>query len=60
MWEILVKALCLVLIFEGMFPFISPHGWRRAIATIAQLKDEQLRIMGLVAMAIGSLLLWLV
>jgi uncharacterized protein len=59
MWETVAQSLCLVLIFEGMAPFISPQGWRRMMMTLASVKDEHLRIYGLASMLLGVALLYL-
>lgn len=53
-------ALCLMLVLEGIFPFISPGGWRNMIRTVSQLDDRSLRLMGLMSMLIGTGLLYLV
>ncbi|WNO08169.1 DUF2065 domain-containing protein [Teredinibacter sp. KSP-S5-2] len=54
MWEELAKAVCLMLVIEGILPFLYPHRWRRMVATLAITSDKQLRIMGLVSMLIGA------
>lgn len=54
------SALALVLVIEGVMPFVSPGGWRRAFGQLLQLRDGQLRFFGLCSIAIGLLLLWLV
>jgi uncharacterized protein YjeT (DUF2065 family) len=53
-------AMALVLVIEGMFPFLSPSGWRRMFAQILQLSDGQIRFFGLCSILAGVLwLLWL-
>ena len=52
-------ALALVLVIEGLFPFLSPGGWRRTFQRLLSLQDGQLRFFGLCSMLIGLLLLWL-
>lgn len=59
MWEDLGRALCLVLIIEGILPFLCPQRWRQAVATLAEVDDRQLRAMGLGAMLVGVGLLYL-
>lgn len=59
MWEDLGRALCLVLIIEGILPFLCPGRWRQAVAMLAEVDDRQLRIMGLVTMLAGVGLLYL-
>lgn len=53
MWHDLWVALSLVLIIEGVLPFLSPRQWRATVIQIARLDDRSLRIMGLVSMLIG-------
>ena len=52
-------AMALVLVIEGLFPFLSPAGWRRMFAQILQLSDGQLRFFGLCSIVGGLLLIWL-
>ena len=51
-------AFGLMLIFEGVFPFVSPQGWRDKMAQILVLEDGQIRFFGLVCVLIGLLMLW--
>lgn len=60
MWHDILVAFCLVLVLEGILPFISPRSWRNAIYTAVQLDDRSLRMMGLVSMLVGVGLLYLV
>ncbi|MDH4107243.1 MAG: DUF2065 domain-containing protein [Gammaproteobacteria bacterium] len=60
MWQDILTAVALYLVLEGMLPFISPDGFRRAVIHIARLGDNSLRVGGLTAMAAGLLLLFLV
>lgn len=59
-WQDLGAALALVLIFEGMLPFLSPERWRRTLEMIHELNDGQLRNMGLILISVGALLLYFV
>ncbi|MDD5335745.1 MAG: DUF2065 domain-containing protein [Rhodoferax sp.] len=52
-------ALALVLVIEGVFPFLSPAGWRRMFVQIIKLNDGQLRFFGLCSLIAGGLLIWL-
>jgi len=52
-------ACALVLVIEGLMPFISPSGWRRSFTQIMQLSDGQVRFFGLLSIVGGLLLLWL-
>ncbi|MBP8190213.1 MAG: DUF2065 domain-containing protein [Aquabacterium sp.] len=51
-------ACGLVLVLEGLMPAINPAGWRRLFERLLQLRDDQIRIFGLVSMVLGLLLLW--
>ena len=59
-WGDLLTALALVLVIEGIVPFISPQSLRRMLATVSQLDDRSLRITGLVSMIFGVVMLYLV
>lgn len=56
--ETLFLALALMLIFEGMLPFVSPQRWREIFRKVTELPDGQIRSMGLVMMGIGLVLLF--
>lgn len=60
MWESLAQALCLVLIIEGILPFVDPKRWRRLVFTLAAVTDRQVRLVGLGSMLLGALLLCLI
>ncbi|MBX3587258.1 MAG: DUF2065 domain-containing protein [Ramlibacter sp.] len=53
-------AMALVLVIEGLFPLISPGGWRRMFHKLLGLQDGQLRFFGLCSVIGGLALLWLV
>lgn len=53
MWESLVQALCLLLILEGIAPFVHPGRWRKLVSSMATVKDQQLRVYGLASMLLG-------
>jgi len=59
MWDDLIRALALVLVIEGMLPFLSPDGWRQAMLQAGRLTDNTLRIIGLTSMVLGVLVLFL-
>ena len=59
-WNLLLHALCLVFIIEGVLPFVAPARFKRMLAQGAEVDEEQLRVLGAVWMSIGLLLLtWL-
>ena len=53
----LLSALGMVLLIEGLMPLSSPAGWRAAMQRLAELRDGQLRFVGLMATSAGVLLL---
>jgi uncharacterized protein YjeT (DUF2065 family) len=53
----LVAALGLMLILEGLMPLLSPPAWRDAMRRIGELRDGQIRFIGLAATVAGLLLL---
>ncbi len=59
-WPALFTALGLVLIVEGLLPFISPDKARKAYFTAAQLPGEKLRLFGLASIIIGLVILWFI
>ncbi len=60
MWHELAVAVALLFIIEGIFPFISPNGMRRALQVISQMPDQPLRLAGLTSMLLGLALLYLI
>ena len=57
-WHALWLALALVLVLEGIFPFLSPEGWRQTFLKLLQLRDGQLRFFGLTSILLGLATLW--
>ena len=60
MWQDLLAAVALVLVIEGMLPFASPAMMRQAFAAMAAMDDRTLRVSGLLSMAAGVGLLYIV
>ena len=50
-------ALALVLVLEGMLPFLSPSAWRSAFKKLVKMSDGQLRFFGLTSMIVGLIAL---
>ena len=46
-------ALALVLVLEGLMPFLSPTGWRRMFEQVLKMNDGQIRFFGLCSVALG-------
>jgi len=58
-WPDLAAALGLLLVIEGILPFMSPRGVRRAFERLASMDDVALRIAGAASMLAGVAVLWL-
>ena len=56
----LLMALALMLILEGVLPFLAPNLWRDTFRRITQMNDGQIRFVGLSSMIVGLILLWFV
>ena len=57
MADMLLGALALMLVIEGLLPFFSPKLWRDMFERATRLSDGQIRLIGLTSMLIGVLLL---
>ena len=55
--ETFLAACALVLVLEGLLPLVAPGAWRDAFRRLTALSDGQLRFIGLLSIAIGSILL---
>ncbi len=55
--ETFLAACALVLVLEGLLPLVAPGAWRDAFRRLTELTDGQLRFVGLLSIAIGSILL---
>ena len=56
-WDLLFAALALMLVIEGVLPFLAPGLWRETFRRITEMSDGQLRFIGLTSMLSGLLLL---
>lgn len=57
--DLLWAAAGLMLVFEGIFPFLFPKGWRQRMSQVLSLEDGQIRFFGLICVLVGLLMLWL-
>ena len=57
MSEVLFAGFALMLVIEGVLPFVAPKLWREAFRNLIELRDGQLRFAGLVSMSVGLALL---
>ncbi len=60
MSKTLLTAIALVLVIEGILPFLVPALWREAFRRMTEMSDGQIRFVGLSSMVAGVLLLYLV
>ena len=56
----LAVAFCLMLVIEGILPFIAPKRWRNLIMMLDEVDDTTMRLIGLGSMLTGTLLLLLI
>lgn len=56
-WHELWIAFCLLLVIEGIIPFLYPQRWRRLVSQLAQISDSSLRMVGFISMIAGTALL---
>ena len=59
-WPDLAAALGLLLVIEGILPFLNPGAVRRTLQQISATDDGVLRAAGGASMLAGVLVLWLV
>ncbi len=57
MLDWVMGALALVLVFEGLLPFLSPALWRQVFERAVRMTDGQIRFLGMSSMLAGMLLL---
>jgi uncharacterized protein YjeT (DUF2065 family) len=60
MAEALLAALALMLVIEGLLPFLSPTAWRQVFARMLAMSDGQIRFIGLSSMLAGLVLFYIV
>jgi uncharacterized protein YjeT (DUF2065 family) len=56
----LAVAFCLMLVIEGMLPFLAPGRWRRMLEAVEKVDDNTVRMLGLGSMLAGVGLLYLI
>ncbi len=59
-WTEILTACALLLVLEGILPFVGPNRYKQLVAQIVRLSDNQLRGAGLTAMIAGLVLLFFV
>lgn len=59
MWPTLLTAFALMLVLEGLMPFIAPKAWRETFRRITELSNGQIRFLGLSSILAGIVLLFI-
>ncbi len=58
-WHDLLNAIALLLILEGLLPFIKPEGIKKIYRTMSETPENSLRMIGLGSIVGGLILLYL-
>jgi uncharacterized protein YjeT (DUF2065 family) len=53
-----LMAFALMLVLEGLLPFLAPTLWRETFKRVTQMSDGQIRFFGLTSMLVGVILLF--
>jgi uncharacterized protein YjeT (DUF2065 family) len=56
-WDVAMSAVALLLVVEGILPFLSPRSWRGVFEKAMQMSDGQIRFLGLASMLAGLAML---
>ena len=56
-WDVALSAVALMLVAEGLLPFLSPPSWRRIFERALEMSDGQIRFLGLVSVVCGLAML---
>ncbi len=56
-WDVVLAALALMLVAEGLLPFLSPGSWRNVFERATRMSDGQIRFLGLTSMIAGLVML---
>jgi uncharacterized protein len=56
--QLLLTAVALMLVFEGILPFLAPGVWRETFRRLTEMSDGQIRFIGLTSMLVGLLILY--
>ena len=59
-WHDLFTAIALLLIIEGLLPFISPESLKKMYQSILDTPESSLRTIGLTSIVAGLVLLYIV
>ena len=59
-WNDLLTALALVMVVEGIMPFVSPQGYKNTMQQMLMMSNSTLRYVGLGLMLVGVISLFIV
>jgi uncharacterized protein YjeT (DUF2065 family) len=59
MTQVVLAAVALMLVIEGILPFTSPSTWRQLFLKLTEMSDGQIRFAGLTSMMLGLIILFL-
>ena len=59
MLEDFATAVCLMLVIEGIMPFLAPRRWRNMVQVLATVDDRTMRTIGITSMLLGAGLLFI-
>jgi uncharacterized protein YjeT (DUF2065 family) len=59
MMQVVVAAIALLLVIEGILPFTAPRLWREVFRKLTEMNDGQIRFAGLTSMVLGVIILFL-
>lgn len=57
--NVLISAIALVFIFEGLMPFVFPHFWQKMMSEAVKMEAKKIRLMGLISLVVGMAILFL-
>ncbi len=60
LWHDLAVAFCLVLVIEGIMPFLYPKRWQEMVLMMSTIDEKIMRIIGLSSMLLGTGMLYLI
>ncbi len=60
MLEYWLLGFAMMLVIEGLLPFLTPSLWRETFSKLVTLSDGQLRFVGMTSMIGGLLLLYVI
>lgn len=58
LFDLVLGGIGVMLVAEGLLPFLAPGAWRAAFERVLQMNDGQIRFLGLASLLAGAALLW--